>query len=277
MLYTEIRPRLELARFIECFWILEGDASSQTERILPDGCAELILNFGARFIEYDDAGNAERQPLNFLVGQITRPILIAPSGTVQLIGIRFHPGGTFPFFRFPMHEITNNIVEVGALGHSIERDLVDRAWDEPSLLQKVTAVENSLFERARNCKHDSWIVGLAARIVDHRGRVSVDSLALLAGVTSRQLERRFLQEVGISPKLLCRILRFQQIFRAVNENDGRWAVVAADCGYYDQAHLIRDFKLFARQTPVVFLKQRSALTEAFTRKKRASLFSNTPA
>ena len=102
-----------------------------------------------------------------------------------------------------------------------------------------------------------------------------DQLANDAGISSRQLERRFLREIGLGPKLLGRIIRFQQVFRAVERCDAAWATVAIECGYYDQAHLIRDFHQFARQTPGVLFGHQSALTESFTRKARTSDFYNT--
>lgn len=118
-------------------------------------------------------------------------------------------------------------------------------------------------------------MSMAERIVSRNGQVTIDQLAVAAGISSRQLERGFLREVGVGPKLLCRILRFQQVFRAVDRNDAGWAGVAADCGYYDQAHLIRDFQQFARQAPSVLLAQASPLTQSFTRKERMSDFSKT--
>lgn len=278
MLYREIQPTPALARFVECFWTLENDgstAAAQPERLLPDGCVELILNFGERFREHKDNGKEERQPQHLLVGQMTRPILIAPTGSVQLLGIRFHPGGTFPFFRIPMQQLTNQVTDLEALASEFQNDLL-RCVEETSSLPRVAAVEKLLVERVRSCKHESRLVNLVTRIVQHGGQVSMDQLAKDAGVSSRQLERRFLLEVGIGPKLLCRILRFQQIFRAVDRDEG-WAAVAADCGYYDQAHLILDFREFARQTPAVLFENSSALTESFTRKHRMSHFSNTPA
>jgi AraC-like DNA-binding protein len=279
MLYREIQPTAALARFVECFWTLESDAgaaATQPERLLPDGCVELILNFGERFREHKDNGKSERQPQHLLVGQMTRPILITPTGSVQLLGIRFHPGGTFPFFRIPMQELTNRVTDLEALSSEFQNDLV-RCAEETSSLLKVAAVEKLLVERVRSCKHDSRLVSLVTKLVQNGGQVSVDQLATDAGVSSRQLERRFLLEVGIGPKLLGRILRFQQIFRAVDRHDEGWAAVAAGCGYYDQAHLIRDFREFTRQTPALLFENSSALTEAFTRKNRMSHFSNTPA
>ena len=279
MLYREIQPTPALARFVECFWTLENDASTvttQPERLLPDGCVELILNFGERFREHKDDGREERQPQHLLVGQMTQPVLIAPTGSVQLLGIRFHPGGTFPFFSIPMRELTNRVTDFEALSSEFQNDLI-RCVDETSSLLKIAAVEKLLVERARYCSHDPRLASLVKKIVKNGGQVSVDQLATDAGVSSRQLERRFLLEVGIGPKLLCRILRFQQIFRAVDRRDEGWAAIAADCGYYDQAHLIRDFREFAWQTPALLFENSSALTESFTRKHRMSHFSNTPA
>jgi AraC-like DNA-binding protein len=302
MRYHEVKPKPPLAKYVECFWTLESDRITprsqtepaeavQPERILPDGCVELILNFGARFQEQRDNGQQEQQPVHFLVGQMTRPMLISPNGQVELIGIRFQPGGTLPFFRFEMQEVTNRVVELAALSCDLERKLLsrmDEAHSLPSLGLKIAMLEALLAEMVRDSKHDSRLLALAANIVDRGGQVTVDQLAVDVGLSSRQLERRFLSEVGIGPKLLCRILRFQQVFRAVEQNDPgssarqmpwgggtRWAAVAADCGYYDQAHLIRDFQQFARQTPAVLFAEPRPLTEAFTRKDRTSDFSNT--
>src|SRR6266576_592131 len=108
MQYREHHPKAPLNRYVECFWILESETlpdAPTTERILPDGCVELILNIGARVLEHTDT-KQPLPPLNFLVHQITGPVFISPTGTVQFMGLRFHPRGTRPFFSVPMHEHT---------------------------------------------------------------------------------------------------------------------------------------------------------------------------
>ncbi len=273
MRYHEIRPRPPLNSFVECFWTLEGDGpqpDGAAERILPDGCVELILNFGERFSQHTN-GRKNLQPHHFLVGQMSGPILISPNGTVRLLGIRFHPGGTSPFLRVPMNELTDRVTELASLSTDLERELLEACEGEPA----ITQVEAVLTARLIRGAHDSLPMKLAARIVSSAGLVSIDQLASDAGISSRQLERRFMRDVGVGPKLLSRILRFQQVFRAVERVDPAWASIAVECGYYDQAHLIRDFNQFAGQTPAVLFSQQSALTEAFTRKARTSHFSNT--
>lgn len=276
MQYTEVHPDRPLNRFVECIWTLTSPTppiETQVERILPDGCVELILNFGSRFIQHIDS-DKKLQPRNFLVGQMTGPVLISPDGDVDLLGIRFHPGGALPYLRVPMSEITDRIVELGALSSTLEAQLLSACLGITTPAARVAAIVSSLVENLPTA-YDSNLMALAQIVVNSGGVVKVDRLASVAGISCRQLERRFLDGVGLGPKLLSRILRFQQVFRAVERADNSWAGVAVECGYYDQAHLIRDFNMFARQTPAVLFAECSQLTQSFTRKSRTSHFSNT--
>lgn len=276
MRYREYYPNAPLNRFVECFWTLEGESApiaTEPERVLPDGCAEVILNFGDRFVQHRE-DQRHLQPLHFLVGQITRPMLISPTGHVELIGVRFHPGGTAPFFRVPMEQLTNQAVELELLSKPIATRIAEQVEPLPTLPLKIVELARILTQAIEINDCDLSFLSLAQRVVLSGGMISIDDLANSSGLSHRQLERRFLRDVGVSPKVLCRILRFQQVFRVV-EADPTWANVAVDCGYYDQAHLIRDFRQFAEQTPVALFDSQTALTEAFTRKNRASDFSNT--
>lgn len=275
MRYREFHPQSPLKSVIECLWTLESETPSpQPEKILPDGCLELILNFGARFIQHLDY-TTQLQPHTFVAGQLTKPLFIAPTGAVQLIGIRFHPGGTTAFFRLPMHELTDRVVELSAFASKFESLLLLTCADLPLMHDKLVAVEKLLTQLLLEKTADTRVLQIAARIVSSGGMIPIDTLASDAAISSRQLERRFLAEIGVGPKLLSRILRFQQVFRAVDANETSWPLVAVDCGYYDQAHLIRDFRQFAQQTPSVLFAEQSRFTESFTRKARTSNFSNT--
>jgi len=278
MRYSELHSQAPLNTFIECFWSLESDndiVSPQPERILPDGCVELILNFGSPFTQHNDDVQQSVQPQNFIVGQMTQPILISPTGLVELIGIRFHPGGTVPFFRLPMHELTNRVVELGSVARALEAKLKAATEGCHRLADKIADLEHLLMNLLLESKTDFRLLRIASKIVERAGSLSIDDLADGSGLSNRQLERRFLNDVGLGPKLLSRILRFQQVFRAVEANRMSWPEVAIDCGYYDQAHLIKDFRQFANQTPSILFAQQSRLSESFTRKNRVSNFSNT--
>ena len=276
MHYKEFHPIAPLNRFVECVWTLsspEPVIEAQVERILPDGCVELILNFGSRITQHTGS-KTDIQPRNFLVGQMTGPVLISPAGDVDLLGIRFRPGGAFPFIQIPMNEISDQVVELGSLSSVLEHQLLSACNLAATSAARVEAVVASLAERLPVVQ-DVNLMAIAELVVKSGGMRSVDHLAQDAGISCRQLERRFLRGIGLGPKVLSRILRFQQVFRAVERADNSWAAVALECGYYDQAHLIRDFNQFAQQSPKVLFAEFSPLTESFTRKSRTSHFSNT--
>jgi transcriptional regulator GlxA family with amidase domain len=94
-------------------------------------------------------------------------------------------------------------------------------------------------------------------------RVAIEALANDAGLTRRQLERRFLDAVGMSPKTLVQVLRFQRVLGVLADASPRWVDVAAACGYYDQAHLNRDFKRFTGATPRSFLGRDHPFADLF--------------
>ncbi len=279
MRYCEYQPAQPLSKHVECFWSLEsGDQreSIAPERILPDGCVELILNLGDRFLEHKDAGRCELQPSRFVVGQMTQPVLVSPTGSVRLLGIRFSPGGALPFLPTAPGELTNRIEPLADVAGTLDREISSRLYDARDLPEMIGIIETLLSARM-NAKRErgASLHKAISRIVSSGGQTSIDRLASDLGISGRQLERRFIIEVGLGPKMLCRILRFQQVFRAVEREDQNWARIAADCGYHDQAHLIRDFRQFAGQTPSVLLDHFTPFAEFFTRKRRTSDFYNT--
>ncbi len=280
MKYQEFSVAPPLTRYVECIWLLEGSdgfnpSAVAPERLLPDGCFELILNFGALFQEHKDT-DCKLQPRRFVVGQMTQPVLVSPTGAVQLLGIRFAPGGALPFFSCQPEELTNRIVSLEDAAAALDRELSQHPYDARTLPEKLRRIQTVLINHLRSRREqDASLQQAIAQIVRSGGQISVDELADDMGISGRQLERRFLREVGLGPKLFCRILRFQQVFRAVERADSKWAQVAADCGYYDQAHLIRDFRQFAGQTPAALFAPLPHFTEVFTRKQRASDFYNT--
>src|SRR6185369_15946773 len=235
---SEFYPDPPLSSFVECVWTLTSSTPStepQVERILPDGCVELILNFGSRFTQHTESHH-QLQPRNFVVGQMTGPVLISPAEAVDLLGIRFHPGGAYPFLRVPMNAITDQLIELGSLSKALESRLLTACEYVSTPLERVVSITAALVKKLP-LTVDTNLMALTESIVNSVGVVSVDRLANDAGISSRQLERRFLSGVGLGPKVLSRILRFQQVFRAVERGDNSWAEVALDCGYYDQAHL----------------------------------------
>jgi transcriptional regulator GlxA family with amidase domain len=108
------------------------------------------------------------------------------------------------------------------------------------------------------------------------GMIPIERLQKMAGISERQLERQFQTQVGLTPKFFSRLLRFQKVFKAVMQNRNLgWSFIASECGYYDQAHFIHDFKSFSGQNPSAYFNEDHRMAEYFTRKNRMSDFYNT--
>jgi AraC-like DNA-binding protein len=217
---------------VACYWLLEDAVPGTIQRVVPDGRPELIVNLGLPFESLRN-GQWQAQPQCFFAGQLTGPLVLRATAASRVLGIRFHPGGAGQLLGMPMQELTNQVIAAGDLGlHSLAGDA------------SLPKIERTLLELER---------GSADALVDEATRLlglspDVGAAAALLGVSPRQLERRFKTRVGMSPKHFARIRRFQRVFRAI-EDGGGWVDVAAACGYYDQAHLIRDFRAFAGEAP----------------------------
>jgi transcriptional regulator GlxA family with amidase domain len=131
------------------------------------------------------------------------------------------------------------------------RRVEDAVLNAPDDAARRTLVEHFLERRLESARSDGRRVAMAARALLHRrGRLPVAELARQTGWSRRQLEREFLQKVGVSPKTLSRVVRFQNLLRLSGRNPARpWSDLAAACGYADQAHLVRDFREFSGATP----------------------------
>jgi AraC-like DNA-binding protein len=269
MQYKEFPAAEPLANYVKCFWVLEGGlaASEAAERILPDGCIEIIFNLGAPFKQHNADGSTQRQPLNLLVGQMRRHLLIEPTGIVRLLGVRFWPGGAHPFLMFPQAEITDRIIDLEAVLGGAVRDIESRFSDTPTPVEALRHVQTVLLARLRQLRrHDESLSKAVALILCSGGRVSIKTLAEEMGISSRNLDRRFHARVGLSPKALCRIVRFQRVFRMLERNpaDPNWVKIALDCGYYDQSHFIREFKSLSGKEPTSYFSQPNIISDHFT-------------
>jgi AraC-like DNA-binding protein len=237
MRYQEFAAGGEASGFVECYWVLEGAEPGSVQRVVPDGRPELILNLGTPFETLRD-GAWQAQPRSFLVGQIVAPLLLRATAGSNIIGVRLRPAGATQLLGIPAQELTGRTVPLDELGLKQVTELRDPVAIEKALLQRRKLRKDPMIDEAVRLLSASLDVGAAANYL---------------GVSSRQLERRFQARVGISPKRFARIRRFQRVFPAMETEGAGWVDAAAECGYYDQAHLIRDFREFAGEPPAALL------------------------
>jgi AraC-like DNA-binding protein len=209
-------------------------------------------------------------PMAIAAGPLTRrkyDLLL--SGHLHKFTIQFTPTGFHSLFRVPLFHLTDDAL---ALDEIASRPAIGNLWhrlrDASAFTERVVIAEKWLMKLARDAKLGP-IASAADSLSSQRGAAAVRELAANAGMSVRQFERRFITEVGVTPKLYARILRFRHALDR-KPSHGAWAGIAQDAGYFDQAHLIRDFRDFAGAPPARYAKQAAPSIETVIRVGRMS-------
>jgi AraC-like DNA-binding protein len=268
MFYREYQPWPALADFVKCFWIMEATHNpfQGKEALIPDGCIELIFNLGTPYRRYDPENNAALLKHSHIVGERDRYFLIEQTRAVHLIAARFKPGGLYPFVRFPIAEVTNQTVDLDLIFGSQVKELECRLFEARSHKKKIDILQQALLRLLKTPNLNPPIINAAVRLIQQqRGNISVDDLSRELGVNYKYLERQFLRIIGLTPKSYSRIARFQNVMQALRYAAFHaWPSLALDCGYYDQAHFIKEFKAFTGATPSEFIARQNQIAEMLT-------------
>ena len=269
MQYEELRPIPRLRPIVECLWTLTGhaaDLGGHDQPVLPDGRPELVLHLGDPFERIDVSGRRDQQPTVLFAGQLTGQLMLRPTGRIRILGVRFHPFGASALGVAPMDRLSGLTIGVGDVSAPIARALarVQDATDDPSAAAAL--VQQSLVRLVDPGRIDDRVRYAVEAIGRRRGQISISRLASALSCTRRHLERRFLETVGVGPKRLARIARFQHALQLLDRSDQapNGAATAAACGYADQAHFIRDFRDLAGCAPGEHLMRQAVLTGLFT-------------
>lgn len=264
MLFLTHIPRPPLNNFVELFWFYDGypARSHKKERLMPDGSVELVINLKeneARIYDRENLARCERLPGAILAGPHSRFFVIDTAEQDSVIGIHFKPGGAFPFFKLPADELHNLHVSLEDLWGVEARLLRERLLEAPTPEKKFQVIEDCLvaqvFKPLERHRAVDCALGLFRNI--HTAPAMAD-VSDQIGISSRRFIQLFSSEVGLTPKLFCRVRRFQQVLQMIHRGDDcDWADVAAGCGYFDQAHFIHDFKEFSGINPTTYLAQKT--------------------
>lgn len=253
---------------MRCLWELTADAAAAApgtlERVLPDGCMEWVFHFGTPFRIQTDSGSLERQSHALLVGVTTRAVLLEPSANARVLGVRFHPWCGWAASPVPARQLTDRIVPLADTGERWFDEVAARLHaTRPEL--RVARLQGELrgrLERAGAPRRSGRGLDRAVRALVE-GSVTVDQVARACGLGARQLQRRFLDEVGVGPKHLARIARFARAAELVSWSDQALTAVAHAGGYADQSHFAREFRALAGLTPGQYRAETHDLADAF--------------
>lgn len=277
MLFRSYIPGPPLSAFVEDFRLYRDYAGDhQRELILPSGTFELVFNLRADELRIYDPSRREpcrRFPGALISGPYAGPFMTDMAEEAAILQVHFRPGGAAPFLGLPAGDFADTHLDLRTLWGPGATVLHERlcALREPD--RQFRLLEQALLARLsdRAAGHSAARMALDA-LIRTRGGAKVRDLAETAELSQRRLIAVFTAEVGLRPKLFGRIQRFQHaVALAQSEAATDWAQIAADCGYFDQSHLIREFAALAGVTPSPFRRRQHGLQRAGRHVKRHHL------
>ena len=267
MIFRAYQPVFPLDHFIENLIYTEGfSAPHSLDRFLPDGNTEIIIDLSERsqYI-YNNESLQAIQTCRFawVSGIRTRPITIPSGNGSKMLIIAFKRGRAFPFYPFPTGDLTDTVVEADLIFGRRFHDLREQLLAAKSIDRMFQLVEGFLLQQAGNALQGDT----AARCIEYAVSSITDKPTLRGlhelseeiGYSQKHFIELFRQQVGVTPKQYLKIMRFQKVIRAIETKETtRWSQIALECGFYDQAHFINDFKHFSGFTPKEYMKRKTA-------------------
>ncbi|WP_336076526.1 AraC family transcriptional regulator [Paenibacillus sp. 203] len=284
--YIEQKPSAALKAYVACYWesgpanrVVEENLATSCEdtaslslpqeetmeRVLPDGCTDILL-------EYDPVN--KRQELSYC-GTFTQPFVSArqAGSETRIFAVRFLPGGAHYFHGMPTHLFTGGNYHLEDLWPESITIIGERIMEAQNFNERVRIMDeylNQLLLRRRTSDCD-LMKNLLHRIFVSGGSVGVKELAEREAISERQINRKFGQWIGISPKKFSEVVRFQSVLHSIQSGGGLdWAELALKHSFFDQAHLIRDFRRFYGDSPLTAAKDLRKLSDFYNTRPEAS-------
>lgn len=263
--YAEQLPAAPLRPYVSCYWTSEPAepyretaplaARKGIDRVVPDGCSDFIFacDAGANRVNVRYCGIYDEP---FAIEHDDRP--------VRSFGIRFFPGGAYPLLKASLAEFAGRAFSLDELLPGGAGTVAERLFAQPSFERQAEVADRFLMSRLeKNGRPDDSLVSNALyRIFVAKGCCSVSELAKAETVSARQLNRVFDRWIGLGPKKFSEIVRFQNVLTVVrNGRIANGSRLAADFGYSDQAHMIREFKRFYGESPLVAAAEYAGMTD----------------
>ena len=220
-----------------------------------------------RVYEQSAAGLVCRHsPGSVLTGITTRFQIIDTDEQAFVAGVVFRPGGTVPFVAAPARELSDADVPLEALwGRQRTGLLREQLLGAPDPDATLDALEATLLDLCREKAAHPAVRFALAEFRAHPSMARIRAVTDAIGLSPKRFIERFKADVGVTPKRFCRLLRFQRVVKSAHDR-GRtdWTELALACGYFDQAHLIHDFREFSGLTPTAYEARRTAFQNHVT-------------
>lgn len=255
--YNIYKPNIYLSDFVKYYWQFEWDSNSQAvhlNRIIPSGELQMIFHYKTPFREVCKYNQSLIQPQSLICGQQTEYKDIISGGPSGLFAVVFYPYALRAFFPNPVSEFTNQTISLDNFFRAETKELEERIIETNRIYSRLLLVEAFLLKRLSRPNRFLLTQKATNLITETSGQLTVNEIANRLSISKRQLERIFLANIGISPKKFGRITRLNRSIKLFREVEPL-TTLAYEAGYFDQSHLIRDFKQFTGLSPKEFFRQ----------------------
>lgn len=262
--FNIIYPSPLLAPYIRYYWLLKVDTISEiSETSIPVGCINLIFHRGNRM--FSETSN-ELQPQSFIGGLSTGFTELTSTGNIDMIVVVFQPFGARAFFSLPMSEFLNHCISVNDIGDLSLKDLEKLIQDNGDSFSCIQLIERHFINQLHSFDDYNYKrIVAAVHTINTQPQIDITSLADSVCLSYKQFNRVFTEHVGARPKEFTRIIRFQRALYILQTNPAiSLTQLAFECGYYDQPHLINEFKTFAGCTPTEFIASCAPYSDYFS-------------
>src|SRR5688572_27758449 len=272
-IFNFYKPKPPLSKFVDSFWLYEGyEPEHKTERILPTGTLELVINLRQNELRFYDAErpeNCSRLSGAVVSGASGRGFTPGSPEEAVIIGVHFKPGGAIPFLERPADELADTHVELETLWGPSAGRLRERLCEARTSAERFQLLHEALLSRLCHGVEQHYAVSAGLEMFGkNQAGPRVREAAKYLGLSQRRFIQCFKAEVGMTPKLFSRIQRFQQTRTLIQQNSSpNWSALALDLGYFDQSHLIREFLEFSGLSPTDY--QRSILSNTKPVRRRS--------
>jgi AraC-like DNA-binding protein len=240
-------PARPLGDFVQRFWQIQDAPPHRLERIVPSGTIEMVINLRENKFRIYDVVNPQlckRFSGAIVSGTYQRPFAIDAQQHASVIGTHFRPGGAFRFLGMPADELADTHVDLEAIWGSMAGQFREELCAARHTKARFLLLEKALMRRLLEPVNHHYAVRLALSAFAQGGpKSSVRDVVEKLGVSHRWFIKLFAREVGLPPKLFCRVRRFQTILSSAQRHVApNWSQLAWESGYSDQSHFINDFQ-----------------------------------
>jgi AraC-like DNA-binding protein len=263
MIFQKFKPTESLQQYIDCYYLIEGEYSDKVSDIFfPDGCIEVVFN-----VDWEFYRDNQKESWAKVIGQITEPLKVQAKGKGKCFGIWFLPHTFSLFSSIPLIELNDKSLALENIFSPDFIDLVGEYLHENKIQKLVESVDSFLIKSIKKSTHElkDKVANYAVRsIFINKGQANLELIAKDCNISSRYLQKIFLEKIGFNPKFLVRIVRFQQALDYVQFlQNNSLTNIAYQSGYFDQAHFIKEFKDFTSFVPSQYRIENHPINQYF--------------